>query len=77
MNFHFYSIKSNLIPFSCCLSFFLFTEGEFSTVTDTNAKSNMLNLEKEEATQSSYLALTRFNNFWKEAKMECLKRRLL
>ena len=27
---------------------------------DTNAKSNMLNLEKEEATQSSYFALTRF-----------------
>ena len=44
---------------------------------DTNAKSNMLNLEKEEATQSSYFALTRFNNFWEEAKMECLKRRLL
>ena len=27
---------------------------------DTNAKSNMLNLEKEEVTQSSYFALTRF-----------------
>ena len=27
---------------------------------DTNAKSNVLNLEKEEATQSSYFALTRF-----------------
>ena len=27
---------------------------------DTNAYSNTLNLEKEEATQSSYFALTRF-----------------
>ena len=27
---------------------------------DANAKSNMLNLEKEEETQSSYFALTRF-----------------
>ena len=27
---------------------------------DTNAKSNMLNLKKEEATQSSYFALMRF-----------------
>ena len=27
---------------------------------DTNAKSNMLNLEKEEAAQSSNFALTRF-----------------
>ena len=27
---------------------------------DANAKSNMMNLEKEEATQSSYFALTRF-----------------
>ena len=27
---------------------------------DTNAKSNMLNLEKEEAMQFSYFALTRF-----------------
>ena len=44
---------------------------------DTNAKSNMLNPGKEEATQSPYFALTRFNNFWKEAKMECLKQRSL
>ena len=27
---------------------------------NTNAKSNMLNLEKEEAARSSYFALTRF-----------------
>ena len=29
---------------------------------DTNAKSNMLNLEKEDATQSSYFALTPFKS---------------